>query len=180
MTEASHVHAGCERGHGCCPHIHAHTCTLTTARCSPAWPSTEVCELWVNLSQGQISSSNFLRVDEMIAQCQRHRRYYLHYSPSPSASPPPTPAGKINDGIQEFSIGNFYHRIFRVEQIHEGETRREENGDNRFRRRSARGWTSPLSCFRSTELSRLNWRRASRVANDIAGLLSINEASLKR
>jgi len=35
----------------------------------------------------------------------------------------------------------------------------EENGDNGFWRRSTRGWTSPLSCFRSMELSRLNWRR---------------------
>lgn len=98
---------------------------------------SRVCQLWVNLSQRQISSSNFLRRDEMIAQCQHHRRCYLHYN----STHPPTCSPllfsfflyytfeKINDGIREFSIGNFNVRSPSTEEIRkEGGMESNDNG----------------------------------------------------
>jgi len=107
----------------------------------------------------------------MIAQCQRHRRHYLGRSAAPR-SPPLSPAlvrshprvrGEINDGIREFSIGNFYRRILG------GGGGRTNSPEGRER---GRQWVSAVAFDAWMDIGvivfsppRLNYRRASRVAN---------------
>ena len=66
----------------------------------------------------------------------------IHQPVPPSPSSTATPSGKINDGIGEFSIGNFTVRSPRMEEI-----RKEDGTTMDFSRRSIREWTVATVLF---------------------------------